>query len=264
MLARNERIQNLEALLQDADRRLAVQNQKFEAQLQAVKDRLDQARGKWLRDRAPTRGPLTGLNGCSSSKGRGLIAPQFRPDRKAASRWRGQYFRGAIYRAYADSGWLGEPVDASSERGIWVSFATVQFAGMEVLIGILFVFARGGMWRGLLFPDVSDSSEPYQRSVRLGSSTLGKDRWVCCSGILVLFGSTLHTLSAIPSRRTALSCHSIYTTYFPIHSRPDLHSPGDLPGCRIAAIREFPGCGHDGGMELKDWWASETLDFSLN
>jgi hypothetical protein len=45
LLARNERIQNLEALLQDADRRLAVQNQKFEAQLQAVKERLDQARG---------------------------------------------------------------------------------------------------------------------------------------------------------------------------------------------------------------------------
>lgn len=47
LLARNERIQNLEALLQDADRRLAVQNQKFEAQLQAVKDRLEQARCEW-------------------------------------------------------------------------------------------------------------------------------------------------------------------------------------------------------------------------
>jgi kinesin family member 5 len=48
LLARNERIQNLEALLQDADRRLSVQNQKFEAQLQAVKERLDQARGMSL------------------------------------------------------------------------------------------------------------------------------------------------------------------------------------------------------------------------
>ncbi|THH33930.1 hypothetical protein EUX98_g248 [Antrodiella citrinella] len=46
LLARNERIQNLEALLQDADRRLAIQNQKFEAQLQAVKERLDQARAQ--------------------------------------------------------------------------------------------------------------------------------------------------------------------------------------------------------------------------
>ena len=45
LLARNERIQNLEGLLQDADRRLAAQNQKFEMQLQQVKDRLDQARG---------------------------------------------------------------------------------------------------------------------------------------------------------------------------------------------------------------------------
>lgn len=45
LLARNERIQNLEALLQDADRRLAMQNSKFEAQLNAVRERLDQARG---------------------------------------------------------------------------------------------------------------------------------------------------------------------------------------------------------------------------
>ena len=48
LLARNERIQNLEALLQDADRRLSIQNQKFETQLQAVKERLDQARGKFF------------------------------------------------------------------------------------------------------------------------------------------------------------------------------------------------------------------------
>jgi kinesin family protein 5 len=44
LLARNERISNLEALLQDADRRLSIQNSKFEAQLAAVKERLDQAR----------------------------------------------------------------------------------------------------------------------------------------------------------------------------------------------------------------------------
>ncbi|QRW14368.1 kinesin motor domain protein [Ceratobasidium sp. AG-Ba] len=44
LMARTERIQNLEGLLQDADRRLAVQNQKFEEQLAAVKDRLEQAR----------------------------------------------------------------------------------------------------------------------------------------------------------------------------------------------------------------------------
>ncbi|KAG5638377.1 hypothetical protein H0H81_000388 [Sphagnurus paluster] len=55
LLARNERIQNLEALLQDADRRLSIQNQKFEAQLQAVKERLDQARAQ----KAATTSPLT-------------------------------------------------------------------------------------------------------------------------------------------------------------------------------------------------------------
>ncbi|PSS35551.1 hypothetical protein PHLCEN_2v1489 [Hermanssonia centrifuga] len=45
LFAQNERIQNLEALLQDADRRLAMQNQQFQAQLQQMKERLDQARG---------------------------------------------------------------------------------------------------------------------------------------------------------------------------------------------------------------------------
>ncbi|KAG6814358.1 hypothetical protein H0H92_010944 [Tricholoma furcatifolium] len=55
LLARNERIQNLEALLQDADRRLSIQNQKFEAQLQAVKERLDQARAQ----KAATASPLS-------------------------------------------------------------------------------------------------------------------------------------------------------------------------------------------------------------
>ncbi|KAF7338258.1 Kinesin heavy chain [Mycena venus] len=53
LLARNERIQNLEALLQDADRRLSVQNQKFEAQLQAVKERLDQARAQKTASSSP-------------------------------------------------------------------------------------------------------------------------------------------------------------------------------------------------------------------
>jgi kinesin family protein 5 len=59
LLARNERIQNLESLLQDADRRLSAQNQKFEAQLQAVKDRLDQARGMALSSLVNFVGPLT-------------------------------------------------------------------------------------------------------------------------------------------------------------------------------------------------------------
>lgn len=88
LLARNERIQNLEALLQDADRRLALQNQKFEVQLQAVKERLDQARGTYQQLR-PYR--CFGLNDLSpfSAKGRELFIIKLWPDRQAsARRWR--------------------------------------------------------------------------------------------------------------------------------------------------------------------------------
>lgn len=46
LIARNERIQSLEALLQDAQEKLTTQNQKFEAQLQAVRERLEQARSQ--------------------------------------------------------------------------------------------------------------------------------------------------------------------------------------------------------------------------
>ncbi|KAF5391249.1 hypothetical protein D9757_001869 [Collybiopsis confluens] len=71
LLARNERIQNLEALLQDADRRLSVQNQKFEAQLQAVKERLDQARAQKAASSPLTFGriakPLRGGGGAAPS-----------------------------------------------------------------------------------------------------------------------------------------------------------------------------------------------------
>lgn len=45
LLARNERIMNLEQLLQDADRRLVQQNVKFEQQLIAMKDRIEAAQG---------------------------------------------------------------------------------------------------------------------------------------------------------------------------------------------------------------------------
>lgn len=46
LIARNERIQSLESLLQDAQEKLINQNQKFEAQLQAVRERLEQARSQ--------------------------------------------------------------------------------------------------------------------------------------------------------------------------------------------------------------------------
>ena len=44
LIARNERIQNLEALLGDAQEKLSASNAKFEARLQAVRERLDQAK----------------------------------------------------------------------------------------------------------------------------------------------------------------------------------------------------------------------------
>ena len=45
LMTRNERIQNLETLLQDAQEKLNAQNAKFEARLQAVRERLEQAKG---------------------------------------------------------------------------------------------------------------------------------------------------------------------------------------------------------------------------
>ncbi|TFK42564.1 kinesin heavy chain [Crucibulum laeve] len=71
LLARNERIQNLETLLQDADRRLSVQNQKFETQLQAVKERLDQARAQ----KAATSSPLNFGRIAKPLRGGGGAAP---------------------------------------------------------------------------------------------------------------------------------------------------------------------------------------------
>lgn len=40
LITRNERIQNLETLLNDADARLAQKNQRYEAQIQAIRERL--------------------------------------------------------------------------------------------------------------------------------------------------------------------------------------------------------------------------------
>ncbi|KAJ3092491.1 hypothetical protein HK102_006685 [Quaeritorhiza haematococci] len=46
LVARNERIQNLETLLQDAQTKLELQNQKFEAQLAAMREKLQEARAQ--------------------------------------------------------------------------------------------------------------------------------------------------------------------------------------------------------------------------
>ncbi|KAI9315986.1 kinesin heavy chain [Dichotomocladium elegans] len=57
LIARNERIQSLESLLQDAQEKLISQNQKFEAQLQAVRERLEQARMQ-----QKSQGPIAALS----------------------------------------------------------------------------------------------------------------------------------------------------------------------------------------------------------
>ena len=46
LLARNERIQNLETLLQDAQEKLNNANARFELQMQAVRERMEQARAQ--------------------------------------------------------------------------------------------------------------------------------------------------------------------------------------------------------------------------
>ncbi|KAJ3414582.1 hypothetical protein HDV05_006321 [Chytridiales sp. JEL 0842] len=80
MGARNERIQNLETLLQDAQTKLEIQNQKFDAQLASMREKLQEARStnpqasNWLyssRIAKPLRGgganPVSGENEESSS-----------------------------------------------------------------------------------------------------------------------------------------------------------------------------------------------------
>ncbi|KAI7885574.1 kinesin heavy chain [Lichtheimia hyalospora FSU 10163] len=57
LIARNERIQSLETLLQDAQEKLITQNQKFETQLQAVRERLEQARSQ-----QKTQNPMSALS----------------------------------------------------------------------------------------------------------------------------------------------------------------------------------------------------------
>jgi len=53
LTARNERIQSLEALLQDAQEKLNIQNSKFEQQMRSVKERLEQARAQKQAQIAP-------------------------------------------------------------------------------------------------------------------------------------------------------------------------------------------------------------------
>ena len=87
LLARNERIHNLETLLQEADRRLTAQNHKFEAQMQIIKQRLDEARGSISEI---STGPTLMVNIAYSERREQTVprnSPQFWPDRQTSSRW---------------------------------------------------------------------------------------------------------------------------------------------------------------------------------
>lgn len=154
LLARNERIQNLEALLQDADRRLAVQNQKFEAQLQAVKDRLDQARGKLCRDRAPTGRVLTGLNAFPAQKAAassplnfGRIAKPLRGGGGGGSNTSAGPSNGPI----PIQGGSANPLARlqSEETG---SVMQLQLRGILILIGVYFGFPVEVCGESFFFP----------------------------------------------------------------------------------------------------------------
>jgi len=89
LLARNERIHNLEALLQEADRRLTAQNHRFEAQIQIIKQRLDEARGLTLESSAGTQVILTLRCSKRGKQTVRRVITQFRPNRQTPSwRWR--------------------------------------------------------------------------------------------------------------------------------------------------------------------------------
>jgi hypothetical protein len=62
LLARNERIQTLETLLREANEKVNQQNAKFEQKLQAVRERLDQARGALHLSSSSLSEVLTGLS----------------------------------------------------------------------------------------------------------------------------------------------------------------------------------------------------------
>ncbi len=135
-MARNERIQNLEALLQDADRRLAMQNQKFEAQLQAVKERLDQARGMSCDIAIPLSWAETFVG--TSAKGRDVFAIKLWPDRQAAA-GRRRECSGGRHQHAARLPEHGEPFGKGAERGLWVRLLCLREDGLLLTV-CLFAF----------------------------------------------------------------------------------------------------------------------------
>ncbi|RSH83216.1 uncharacterized protein EHS24_006883 [Apiotrichum porosum] len=77
LIARNERIQNLESLLNEADSRLAQKNQRYEQQIQAIRERLAevQAQQQTSYNHARIAKPLRGGGGAGAG-GAGTAQPQ--------------------------------------------------------------------------------------------------------------------------------------------------------------------------------------------
>lgn len=105
LVARNERIQSLESLLQVAQENLTSQNHKFETQLQAVRDRLEQARSQksannplnFGRIAKPVRGGAVTIDNSSAVPGEENYSPSSptkgqMPDRRTS--WLGGWRNG--------------------------------------------------------------------------------------------------------------------------------------------------------------------------
>lgn len=132
LLARNERIQNLEALLQDADRRLATQNQKFEAQLQAVRERLDQARCESM---YMNRTWTIKTNSAISYEACCQWWDQLRANRKAVARWRGDCASGVFSKFRFRRGIYSFAIGSCPERRGQVRIRLLCFiySGIQIL-----------------------------------------------------------------------------------------------------------------------------------
>ncbi|CCG84756.1 protein of unknown function [Taphrina deformans PYCC 5710] len=96
LLARNERIASLEVLLGDAQEKLSLQNQKFENQLQAVRDRLESAR------KSPSAVSIFGtgkiakpLRGGASHVSEGPTSPTIQAIKTDSVGRRSSWFRGS-------------------------------------------------------------------------------------------------------------------------------------------------------------------------
>ncbi|KAI5292933.1 hypothetical protein KEM55_007410 [Ascosphaera atra] len=85
LIARNERIESLETLLQDSQEKLTAANHRFETQLAAVKERLDAARLNNPRGLTAESSPFPGSRIAKPLRGGGAIPSSFLPYSAASS-----------------------------------------------------------------------------------------------------------------------------------------------------------------------------------